>query len=104
MQFNDEQIVFEIPELSDDWVFLGTIFHDEEKQLFYLSKKGNQGGFSIGNVAILHTIIGDINKFNITCRDFNTSSPIFSSLIEPIFKKYCQENNIDLYFDYLYDD
>lgn len=103
MQLTNKKLIFDIPSLSDEWIFHVNIFFDFMDNTFYVLHKSKTSVFNyIGSLTIFHTMIGDINRFDVTFRDFNTSSEIFETTVKPIFEKYCAENTIELHFDYIY--
>ena len=102
MTFNNEQTIFEIPSLSSEWILFAQLCYNEDDKCFYVSNKFEEDkGTKMCKITIYHTLIGDIKRFNITCRDFSANDSVFEFILQPIFKKYCQENIIELKFDFL---
>jgi hypothetical protein len=102
MKYNNEQVIFRIPNLDSEWIFPFTLYYSEPKNRFYVCSEDLElKAIPICKATIFHTMIGHINKFDVTCRDFNTKDIIFEWILEPILRKYCDEKIIDLRFDYL---
>ena len=102
MKFNNEQTIFEIPSLSYEWILPAELFYNEEEKIFYVvSELMPLKSTCICKFSIFHTFIGDIKRFDITCRDFTTTDSVFEFILEPILRKYCEGNLIELKFDYL---
>lgn len=102
MKYNNEQVFFEIPSISNQWIFSAVICFDEMHNSFFIHEdKVPNKGMYLGKVTIFHSIIGDIHKFDITCRDFTTKDYVFIDIINPIFKNYCSREHIFLNFDSL---
>jgi hypothetical protein len=100
MLFNNEQVVFKIPSLSTEWIFPAQLYFNRNDERFYVcSELDESKGRYICKFSIFHTIIGDIKRFDITCRDFNTKDLIFEFILHPILNQYCTENLIELKFD-----
>jgi len=101
MIFNNEQIIFLIPSLELEWILPVVISYEEN--CFYVSNEHKEfKGTPICKATIFHSIIGDINRFDVTCRGFTIEHNNFEFILEPIFKKYCNDNIIDLKFDKSY--
>jgi hypothetical protein len=102
MKFNNEQTIFQIPSLYSEWIFPAELYYNKEENIFYVvSELMPLKSNCICKFTIFHTFIGDIKRFNITCRDFTTTDSVFEFILEPILRKYCEENLIELKFDYL---
>lgn len=102
MIYDNEQVVFNIPSLSMEWIFPAQLYFNRNDERFYICSESDETkGKRICKFSIFHTIIGDINKFNITCRDFNTKDMVFEYVLQPILNQYCSKNLIELKFDYL---
>jgi len=102
MTFNNEQTIFEIPSLSSEWILLAQLCYNEDDKCFYVSDESEEAkGTKMCKITIIHTLIGDIKTFDITCRDFSANDSVFEFILKPILKKYCRENIIELKFDYL---
>lgn len=102
MRFDNEQVDFNIPSLSTEWIFPAQLYFNRNDERFYVCSISEPSkGKNICKFSIYHTIIGDINKFDITCRDFNTDDFVFEFILEPILNKYCKDNLIELKFDQL---
>jgi hypothetical protein len=102
MKFNNEQIKFNLPPLNTEWIFSAKLSFNDTDNLFIISNEIDDiKALQICKFSIFHTIIGDISRFDITCRDFTTDDLIFELVLEPIIKKFCVDNDIELKFDYL---
>lgn len=102
MIFNNEQTIFDIPSLSFEWIFPAQLFFNRNDNSFYICDELNETkGKQYCKFTIFHTITGDINQFDVTCRDFTTTDFVFEYILEPILSKYCKENLIELKFDHL---
>jgi hypothetical protein len=100
MIFNNEQIVFLIPSLESEWILPVVLSFEKIENCFYVTNEfSDVKGSPLCRATIFHTIMGDINRFDITCRDFTISHPSFESLLEPIFRRYCENKLIELKFD-----
>jgi hypothetical protein len=101
MIYTNEKIIFIIPTLKSEWILPVVISYEDN--CFYVSNQHEKTkGKPIFKATIFHTITGDINRFDVTCRDFTIEHDYFNYLLKPIFEKYCNENIIDLKFDSLY--
>jgi len=101
MTFNYEQVVFNIPSISTEWIFPAQLYFNRNNEHFYVCSELEQSkGKHISNFTIFHTIIGDIHKFNISFRGLNTDDFIFEWVIEPIINQYCNEKLIELKFEH----
>lgn len=98
MKYNNEQIIFDIPPLSSEWSFNAKLYCAENDNIFYVSSellpiKANE----ICRFSIFHTLIGDIHKFDVTCRVFTMDCEYsYDYILEPIMRKFCNENIIEL--------
>ena len=102
MIFNNEPTIFDIPSLSSEWIFHAQLFFNRNDHSVHICNEINERkGKYYCVFTIFHTMIGDINQFSITCRDFTTDSFFFKNIFEPILNKYCNENLIELKFDQL---
>jgi hypothetical protein len=100
MKYNNERIIFEIPSISNQWIFTAIVSFDEMQNVFHVKENtSQQQGMYLGKVTIFHTIRGSVHSFDITCVDFTTKDYVFIDIIRPVFKKYCINNNIFLNFD-----
>ena len=102
MKFNNEKTIFDIPSLSSEWILFAQLCFNEDDKCFYVFNRfEGDKKTKMCNITIYHTLIGDIKRFNITCRDFSANDSVFEFILQPIFKKYCQENIIELKFEFL---
>jgi hypothetical protein len=102
MKYNNEQIFFETPPTSNQWICNAVVCFDEMHNSFYVhSDRIDTKGMYLGKVTMIHSIIGDIHKFDVTCIDFKMTDFVFVDIIMPIFKKYCTTHLIELNFDEL---
>lgn len=99
MMFLHKEIIFEIPPLTSEFIFLAQLYLDEVNDILFVSEENNNlKGNPISRFSILHSIIGDINKFHITCREYKSCNHNCKLNLEPIFKKYCNDNFIEYKF------
>jgi len=102
MKFDNEQVVFKIPSLSTEWIFPAQLYFNRNDERFYIcSESDDKKGKHICNFCIYHSIIGDIHKFDITYRDFNTEDLVLEYILQPILNQYCTHNLIELKIEYL---
>jgi hypothetical protein len=102
MTLKNEEIVFNIPCLSMEWIFNAKLYLDKNEEIFNVCSQSDEIiGTHICNFCIYHTIIGDISKFFITCPDFSNEDLIFECYLQPILNHFCRENLIELKFEYL---
>lgn len=95
----NRQIVFEIPALNNEFIFSAQLYLNDEKNMLIVSQEFNSDkGTPICTFSIVHSIIGDLNKFEITCRPLMQINDNCKDILVPIFTKYCDENLI--YFEF----
>lgn len=101
MEYNNEQFIIEIPPLTSEWSYNAKLYHLERENIFYISNELLPiEEKEICKFYFFHTIIGDINKLDVTCRISNQDSEleysVFDSVLEPILRKFCNERIIEL--------
>ena len=102
MILNNEQTIFEIPSLQSEWIFNAQLFFNEDYNIYYICDELEEViGTHLCKFTILHSIVGDIHKFQIICIGFNTDDTFFKSVFEPILSDYCNEKIIELNYDNL---
>jgi len=95
----NRQIIFDIPALNYEFIFSAQLYQYDENNMLVVSQEFNSDkGTSICTFSIVHSIIGDLNKFDITCRQFNKINDNCKDTLVPIFTKYCNDNLIDFEF------
>jgi hypothetical protein len=99
MKYNNEQFSIEIPPLTYEWSYNAKLFHIENGNTFFISDELPPiEAKEIFKFYIFHTIIGDINKFDVTYRVSNIECSIFDSVLKPILQKFCNERIIEFNF------
>lgn len=102
MTFKNEHIVFDIPSFSMEWIFNAQLYLNADDEKFHVCSESDVIiGTHICNFCIYHTIIGDISKFFITCRDLSTQDLTFECYLKPVLNHFCKENYIELKFEHL---
>ncbi len=104
MMLDNDNILFEIPNLSYEWQHRGIIYFDSINNKYLLLKEEVDNFVYLCRITIFHTKMGDIHTFTVNCPDLSNESNIFKNTIAPIFEKYCSENIIELKFDNLKND
>jgi len=105
MMLQDREIIFEIPPLTGEFIFPAQLYLNEANNTLVISEENNTlKGNPLGRFSILHSIIGDINQFHISCREFKSENHDCKCTLKPIFKKYCDANLIDFKFYCLNDE
>jgi hypothetical protein len=91
-------IIFNIPPLTSEFIFPAQLYLDDNDTLVVSEESNTPFCKLICRFSILHSIIGDINKFHISCRGFKSDNHNCNNILEPIFRKYCDDNLIDFDF------
>ncbi len=96
----DRKIIFDIPSLNNEFIFPAQLYLNDVDNMLIISKEHNKLlGMPICRFSIVHRTIGDISKFRITCLRHTANKETCETTLEPIFRKYCDDNLIDLKFD-----
>lgn len=100
MTITNEQVVFNIPSLSTEWIFPAQLYFDINNERYYVcSEEQDTNESFMCNFCIYHTIIGDIHKFNVTFHKLSKKYIIIEWVLEIILSIYCKENLIELNFE-----
>jgi len=96
--FQDRKIIFNIPPLTSEFIFTAQLYLDDDDTLFISEQSNIPYCNLICRFYILHSMIVDISKFHISCRVLNSDNHNCNNILQPIFRKYCDDNLIDLEF------